>query len=36
MILWEKEAQQDRGKIFEYLYQFNPIVADKTDDILAT
>jgi addiction module RelE/StbE family toxin len=36
MILWEKDAQKDRGKIFEYLYQFNPLAADKTDDILAT
>ena len=36
MILWEKDAQKDREKIFEYLYQFNPLAADKTDDILAT
>lgn len=34
MILWEKEAQKDRERLFEYLYQFNPIAADKTDDIL--
>lgn len=36
MILWEKDAQKDRERIFEYLYQFNPLAADKTDDILAT
>ncbi|MCV2401733.1 type II toxin-antitoxin system RelE/ParE family toxin [Marinomonas sp. C2222] len=34
MILWEKEALKDRGKLFEYLFQFNPSAAEKTDDIL--
>ncbi|MDB4837842.1 type II toxin-antitoxin system RelE/ParE family toxin [Marinomonas sp.] len=34
MILWEKEAQKDRKRLFEYLYEFNPLAADKTDEIL--
>lgn len=33
MILWEKEARKDREKLFEYLFQFNPSAAEKTDDI---
>lgn len=36
MILWEKEAQKDREKLFEYLFQFNPSAAEKTDNILIT
>jgi addiction module RelE/StbE family toxin len=36
MILWEKEAQKDREKLFEYLFQFNPSVAEKTDAILVS
>ncbi|MFK4753587.1 type II toxin-antitoxin system RelE/ParE family toxin [Oceanobacter antarcticus] len=34
MILWEEESLNDREKIFEFLYDFNPDVAEKTDDIL--
>ncbi|ETX12479.1 plasmid stabilization protein ParE [Marinomonas ushuaiensis DSM 15871] len=34
MILWEKEALKDRQIVFEYLYEFNSIAAEKTDDIL--
>ena len=36
MILWEKEALKDRQTIFEYLYEFSPIAAEKTDDILTS
>ena len=35
MLLWEKEARKDRQKIYQYLYQFNPLAADKTDEILS-
>lgn len=34
MILWEEESLNDREKIFEFLYDFNPNAADKTDDII--
>lgn len=34
MILWEEEALNDREKIFEFLYDFNPAAAEKTDDII--
>ncbi|HIF5672785.1 type II toxin-antitoxin system RelE/ParE family toxin [Vibrio parahaemolyticus] len=34
MILWEEESLNDREKIFEFLYDFNPEAADKTDDII--
>lgn len=34
MIVWEEEALRDREKIFEFLYAFNPIVAEKTDEII--
>lgn len=34
MILWEKEALKDRKRLYEFLYEFNPIAADKTDDLL--
>lgn len=34
MILWEEESLNDREKIFEFLYDFNPDVADKTDEII--
>jgi addiction module RelE/StbE family toxin len=34
MILWEEEALNDREKIFEFLYDVNPDVAEKTDDII--
>jgi len=27
MILWEEESLNDREKIFEFLYDFNPDVA---------
>ncbi|WP_027390719.1 type II toxin-antitoxin system mRNA interferase toxin, RelE/StbE family [Chrysiogenes arsenatis] len=31
MIFWEEESLNDREKIFEFLYNFNPAVAEKTD-----
>ncbi|MCG9557829.1 type II toxin-antitoxin system RelE/ParE family toxin [Vibrio kanaloae] len=34
MILWEEESLNDREKIFEFLYGFNPDAADKTDEII--
>ena len=34
MIYWEEEALNDREKIFEFLYEFNPLAAEKTDEII--
>ncbi len=34
MILWEEESLNDREKIFEFLYDFNPNVAERTDNII--
>ncbi|HAS6495921.1 TPA: type II toxin-antitoxin system mRNA interferase toxin, RelE/StbE family [Vibrio parahaemolyticus] len=34
MILWAEESLNDREKIFEFLYDFNPDVAERTDDII--
>ncbi|MGC9424221.1 type II toxin-antitoxin system RelE/ParE family toxin [Vibrio sp.] len=34
MIFWEEESLNDREKIFEFLYDFNPDVAEKTDKII--
>lgn len=34
MILWEKDALEDRKRLYEFLYEFNPIAADKTDDLV--
>ncbi|MFA0113986.1 type II toxin-antitoxin system RelE/ParE family toxin [Vibrio sp. 10N.261.46.E11] len=34
MILWEEESLNDREKIFEFLYDFSPDVAEKTDEII--
>ena len=34
MIYWEEESLNDREKIFEFLYDFNPIAAEKTDEII--
>ncbi|XOV80750.1 MAG: type II toxin-antitoxin system RelE/ParE family toxin [Aestuariibacter sp.] len=31
MIVWEKSSLDDREKIFEFLYDFNPIASEKTD-----
>ncbi len=29
MIFWEEESLNDREKIFEFLFDFNPIAAEK-------
>ncbi len=34
MIYWEEESLNDREKIFEFLYDFNPDAAEKTDEII--
>ncbi|USD64071.1 type II toxin-antitoxin system RelE/ParE family toxin [Vibrio sp. SCSIO 43136] len=34
MIVWEEESLNDREKIFEFLYDFNPAAAEKTDDLI--
>ncbi|MBM7035007.1 type II toxin-antitoxin system RelE/ParE family toxin [Vibrio ulleungensis] len=36
MIFWEEESLNDREKIFEFLYDFNPAAAEKTDDLIAS
>jgi addiction module RelE/StbE family toxin len=33
-ICWEEESLNDREKIFEFLYDFNPTAAEKTDEII--
>ena len=33
MILWEKSSLDDREAIFEFLYEFNPLAAEKADAI---
>ncbi|WP_060988892.1 type II toxin-antitoxin system mRNA interferase toxin, RelE/StbE family [Photobacterium leiognathi] len=35
MILWEEESLNDREKIFEFLYDFNPDAAERTDELIA-
>lgn len=34
MIFWEEESLNDREKIFEFLYDFNPDVAERTDNTI--
>lgn len=34
MIVWEEESLNDREVIFEFLYEFNPLVAEKTDEMI--
>ena len=34
MIVWEKSSLDDRERIFEFLYAFNPVVAEKTDLVI--
>lgn len=36
MIVWEKESLDDREVIFEFLHEFNPLAAEKTDTIIVT
>jgi addiction module RelE/StbE family toxin len=33
-IYWKEESLNDREKIFEYLYDFNPAAAEKNDEII--
>jgi len=34
VIVWEEESLNDREKIFEFLFDFNPSAAEKTDQII--
>ncbi len=34
MIYWEEESLNDREKIFEFLFEFNPEAAEKTDEVI--
>ena len=34
MIFWEVESLNDREKIFEFIYDFNPVAAEKADQII--
>ena len=34
MIYWEEQSLLDRERIFEFLHDYNPVVADRTDDII--
>ena len=34
MIYWEEQSLYDREKIFEFLFEFNPIAAEATDDLI--
>lgn len=34
MIYWEEEALNDRERIFRFLYEFNPLAAKKTDEVI--
>ena len=34
MILWEDESLNDRERIFEFLYEFNPEAAERTDNLI--
>ncbi|MDQ7728358.1 type II toxin-antitoxin system RelE/ParE family toxin [Halomonas sp. SpR8] len=36
MIFWEEESLNDREVIFEFLHDFNPLVAEKTDSLIET
>ena len=34
MIFWEEDSLNDREEIFEFLYNFNPDAAERTDEII--
>tara|TARA_B100002003_G_C13696178_1_gene350457 strand:- start:334 stop:510 length:177 start_codon:yes stop_codon:yes gene_type:complete len=36
MIVWEKDSLDHRDVIFEFLYEFNLLAAEKTDTIIET
>lgn len=33
-VYWEAESLEDRSEIFEYLYDANPVAAEKTDECI--
>ena len=33
-LYWEVQSLKDREKIYEYLHQFNPKAAEKTDEMI--
>ncbi|CDT54286.1 type II toxin-antitoxin system mRNA interferase toxin, RelE/StbE family [Vibrio coralliirubri] len=36
MILWEEESLNDRERIFEFIYDFNPVAAENADNLIET
>lgn len=34
MIYWEEQSLLDRERIFEFLHDYNPVVAERTDEII--
>ncbi|WP_086968869.1 type II toxin-antitoxin system RelE/ParE family toxin [Vibrio coralliirubri] len=36
MILWEEESLNDRERIFEFIYDFNPDPAENADNLIET
>jgi len=34
VIYWEEESLNDREKLFEFLYKFNPAAAEKADEVI--
>lgn len=36
MIFWEEASLNDRATIFEFLHNFNPTAAEKTDELIET
>lgn len=36
MIVWENDSLDDREVIFEFLYEFDPLAAEKTDTLIET
>ncbi|MEZ9867179.1 type II toxin-antitoxin system RelE/ParE family toxin [Vibrio sp. 10N.261.51.A4] len=36
MILWEEESLNDRERIFEFIYDFNPDAAENADNLIET
>ncbi|OZB06447.1 MAG: plasmid stabilization protein ParE [Idiomarina sp. 34-48-12] len=36
MIFWEADALNDRENLYKFLYDFNPLVAEKADELLVS
>ncbi|CDT11296.1 putative plasmid stabilization system protein [Vibrio coralliirubri] len=36
MIFWEEESLNDRERIFEFIYDFNPDAAENADNLIET